>query len=125
MQKYFPNWGQQMHALDGEQHPNEAGYYLVTDADAHIAELERSHHATVTALKGELIQAQQAIQRMSLEAMAADGRLRAAKAHVADLEIALHQIRNSCVDEGDQANALFRLSPAEIRSLVDKVLMVK
>jgi hypothetical protein len=50
--------------------------YLATDVEPHIAELERAHHASVIALKGELIQAHQAIQRMTLEAMAMDEKIR-------------------------------------------------
>jgi hypothetical protein len=39
------------------------------------------------------------------------------KARVTGLELALNQIKNSCVDDDDEANALFRLSPAELRKI--------
>jgi hypothetical protein len=42
MQKYFTQWGHHLYPLDGEQHPNEQGYYRVEDADARITELERA-----------------------------------------------------------------------------------
>ena len=41
----------------------------------------------------------------------------------ADVKRLLAQIRNSCVDDGDEANALFKLSPGEIRKLIDSELM--
>ena len=43
-------------------------------------------------------------------------------ARVEELERALHQIRNGCVDEGDTANELWRLSPSEIRKIVNEVV---
>lgn len=46
--------------------------YLATEADAHIAAQDRSHQATLSALKGELIQAQQAIHRVNEELRTAD-----------------------------------------------------
>lgn len=42
---------------------------------------------------------------------------------IAELELALNQIRNGCVDDGDEGNALFKLSPGEIRKLIDTWLM--
>lgn len=44
-------------------------------------------------------------------------------ARIAQLELALHQIKNSCVDDDDKANELFRLSPAELRKIANSVLM--
>jgi hypothetical protein len=46
MQKYFTQWGHHLYPLDGEQHPNEQGYYRVEDADTRISELERALKAT-------------------------------------------------------------------------------
>jgi hypothetical protein len=40
MQKYFTKWGHNLYPLNGEQHPNEVGYYLASDADVRIKELE-------------------------------------------------------------------------------------
>lgn len=39
-----------------------------------------------------------------------------------DVERVLAQIRNGCVDDGDEGNALFRLSPGEIRKLISDAL---
>jgi uncharacterized coiled-coil protein SlyX len=50
--------------------------YLAADVDAHITELRRSHYATVSAFKSALIEAQQAIERMSKETRALDEKLR-------------------------------------------------
>lgn len=35
---------------------------------------------------------------------------------------ALHQIRNGCVDDGDEANETFRLAPQELRAIAEKAL---
>lgn len=36
---------------------------------------------------------------------------------VAQLELALNQIKNGCVDDGDEENRYFRLSPSELRRI--------
>lgn len=41
----------------------------------------------------------------------------------ADVDTLLAQIRNGCVDDGDEGNAYFKLSPGEIRKLIDTWLM--
>lgn len=41
---------------------------------------------------------------------------------VAYLELGLHQIINGCVDDEDEANAYFRLSPAELRRVAQRAL---
>lgn len=46
----------------------------------------------------------------------------AAVARIAELERALHQIKNGCVDDDDVANELFRSSPAEIRKIAVNAL---
>lgn len=42
---------------------------------------------------------------------------RSQERRIAHLELALHQIRNGCVDYDDVANELFRSSPCEIRKI--------
>lgn len=41
---------------------------------------------------------------------------------IAYLELGLRQIINGCVDDGDEANAYFRLSPAELRRVARSAL---
>lgn len=48
--------------------------------------------------------------------------MRAAADRIAALELALAQIRNGCVDDGDEANQYFRLCPSELRKIVNDVL---
>jgi hypothetical protein len=70
--------------------------YLASEVDARIAELE--------------VAAQKLYSRRQLEA------------RIAQLELALHQIKNGCVDEDDEANALWRSSPREIRKIAVNAL---
>jgi hypothetical protein len=49
----------------------------------------------------------------------ADGEMREVYL-AADVELLLAQIRNGCVDDGDEALAYFKLSPGEIRNLIDR-----
>lgn len=60
------------------------------------------------------------------EAMGPDDPKPGAAKHVYladEVEVVLAQIRNGCVDDGDEGNALFKLSPGEIRKLIDTWLM--
>lgn len=41
---------------------------------------------------------------------------------IVELERALHQIKNGCVDDDDVANELFRSSPGEIRKIANAAL---
>lgn len=49
--------------------------------------------------------------------------IKAQREKIAELEKALAQIRNGCVDDDDEANELFRASPAELRKIADNALM--
>jgi hypothetical protein len=43
-------------------------------------------------------------------------------ARIAELERALHQIKNGCVDEDDKINEWYRSAPSEIRKICETAL---
>lgn len=71
MQKYYAI------DLSEDDGPMRAPVYKSADVADLLSGIERSHRDAVTALKGDLAQAQAAIQRMTVEAKAADEKYRA------------------------------------------------
>lgn len=66
MQKYFTKWGHNLYPLDGEQHPNEVGYYLASDVDARIAEMRKAFEVSSTdeetRLRGRVAELEQQLE---------------------------------------------------------------
>lgn len=90
----------------------EAARLTAAGMEAHIDELQASHQATLSALKGELSQAQQAIQRVNEE-------LRTADKHLTDTRRA-HGILRNVLKMLDEGLAIHPTSPVhdEIRRLM-------
>ena len=56
VQKYFTKWGHNLYPLDGEQHPNEVGYYLANEADAHIANVVATYSLLNADLENRILE---------------------------------------------------------------------